>query len=117
MISVEVFQQIRRLLAEGRLSQRRIALQVGVSRGTVNAIALGKRPDYRRPDRRADQIVAPSGPPRRCPSCGGMVQMPCLACRVTAIKQTGRRSPTDATDRRRRVATRRNEAGLAHRRS
>jgi len=87
MLSFAVVDQIKRLLDEGSLSQRRIARRLGVSRGTVNAIALGKRPDYEaRRREEEDGFVAPSGPPVRCPTCGGMVQMPCLACRIRAMK-------------------------------
>ena len=43
MIATSVVDEIRRLLQEGCLSQRKIAAQIGVSRGTVNAIALGRR--------------------------------------------------------------------------
>jgi len=87
MIANAVEREIRSLLAEGALSQRKIALQLGVSRGTVNAIARGKRPDYttRRP-RPADRCTPPKGLPQRCPGCGGMVRMPCVLCRVRAIK-------------------------------
>jgi hypothetical protein len=83
---------IRNMLAEGVLSQRKIAEHVGVSRGTVGAIALGRRPDHE--DRRqacpgdsaaADAFSSPSRPPQRCPECGGMVEMPCLACRVRGL--------------------------------
>lgn len=92
MLSFAVVDEIKRLLEVGSLSQRRIARRLDVSRGTVNAIALGKRPDYeaRRREQEND-LVAPSGPPVRCPTCGGMVQMPCLACRIRAMKESRRR--------------------------
>ena len=88
MISPEVVREVRSLLSKGRLSQRHIARSMGVSRGTVQAIASGRRPDYstRRPRDRHDTIF-PSGPPRRCPTCGGMVQMPCLLCHVRRIRE------------------------------
>ncbi len=93
MIASEVVDEIKRLLNEGNLSQRRIARQVGVSRGTVHAIARGKRPDYRtRRREQEDGFVAARGPWDRCPTCGGMVQMPCLACRVRAMREGRRRS-------------------------
>jgi len=85
--------EIRRLLAEGE-SQRKIAAQIGVSRGTVGAIALGRRPD--REDRRQTvpgDAAVPHGPPRRCPGCGGMVLMPCLLCRVRALRDGGGSKP------------------------
>lgn len=88
MIAPEVVSEVRSLLTKGGLSRRHIARYVGVSRGTVQAIASGKRPDYstRRPRDRYDMIF-PSGPPRRCPTCGGMVQMPCLLCHVRRIRE------------------------------
>lgn len=90
MIATTLADEIRELLDSAELSQRKIARRVGVSRGTVNAIALGKRPDYSvRRVGPSDDFIPPSGPPRRCPGCGGMVRMPCLGCHVRAIK--GRR--------------------------
>ena len=85
MIAAGVVEEIRNLLRAGELSQRKIARRVGVSRGTVNAISRGKRPDYSTRRRSADEPTFLAGPPRRCPGCGGMVRMPCLACRIRAI--------------------------------
>ncbi len=88
MIGPAIVDEINRLLDEKRLSQRRISLRVGVSRGTVNAIARGTRPDYgTRRKQPGDEFLPPTGLPERCPGCGAMVRMPCLACRVRAIKQ------------------------------
>ena len=87
MIANAVVREIRDLLAGGELSQRKIARRVGVSRGTVNAIARGSRPNYAARRREpAGDFIAPTGLPVRCPGCGGMVQMPCLLCRVREIK-------------------------------
>jgi hypothetical protein len=98
MIADNVVQQIRQLLAQGELSQRKIARVVGVSRGTVSAIALGRRPDYpsggapyRRDPAQAETLLWGPGPMQRCPGCGGMVYMPCLACRIRAMKDEARR--------------------------
>ena len=108
MIAFAVVDEIERLLHEGGLSQRKIARRVRVSRGTVNAIARGQRPDYRALRReRADDFVAPTGPVARCPTCGARVQMPCLACRVRAIQESRRRSQRQSpVDRRREAAVR-----------
>ena len=46
MLAPSVVEEIRRLLAEDTLSYRKIARLTGVSRGTIGAIASGKRPDY-----------------------------------------------------------------------
>ena len=92
MIATVLIEEVRRLLDERDLSQRKIADRVGVSRGTVNAIALGKRPDYKaRRQEQGGDLVPPAGLPIRCPGCGGMVQMPCLLCRVRAIRTNRRR--------------------------
>ena len=86
MIAPSVVRQIRRLLAEGRYSQRKIARMTGVSRGTVGAIAGGRRPDYEAmAQARQSELERPTGPLRRCPGCGGLVSMPCRLCRVRKL--------------------------------
>lgn len=79
MIPPGVVAEVERLLAEGRLSQRQIARRTGISRGSVSAIASGRRRT------RVDRTGRPPGgyargKPVRCPGCGALVQMPCLAC-------------------------------------
>ena len=91
MIGATLVAEIHQLLREGRLSQRSIARQAGVSRGTVNAIALGKRPDPLPQCRPEGDFVPPSGSVRRCGSCGGLVQMPCLLCYVRSLSRNGHR--------------------------
>jgi DNA-binding XRE family transcriptional regulator len=86
MLAHEVVEKVRYLLAEGSLSQRKIALRVGISRNTVHAIAQGKVRDRDAAWKAADPSL-PLGPPRRCPTCGGMVFMPCLLCHIRAIKE------------------------------
>ena len=86
MLAPPLVAEIRRLVATQHLSQRQIAQVVGVSRGTVATIAAGKRPDYEalRSARQSDSAAA-SGPPERCPDCGGMVYAPCRVCRTREI--------------------------------
>lgn len=98
MIEAARVQEVKRLLAEGALSQRRIAGRAGVSRGMVAAIAQGKRPDYESRQRTRIDEDQPLGPVRRCPGCGGRVQMPCLLCRVRKMQA---RSAEAARSRRR----------------
>ena len=75
--------EIRRLLADDNLSQRKIARRTGVSRGTIAAIAAGRRPDYERlRAARQDDEFEPTGPLVRCPQCGGKVYLPCRLCRA-----------------------------------
>ncbi len=102
MIAPETVLEIRRHLAEGKLSQRRIARLMKVSRGTVGAVASGKRPDYKKRRPNADSM--PTGPPRRCPDCGGMVLMPCHGCqtrRTMAARDDPLRRPLRRSLRRR----------------
>ncbi|HYW78361.1 MAG TPA: helix-turn-helix domain-containing protein [Thermoguttaceae bacterium] len=88
MIAPNTVREILELLAKGVLSQREIARRLGVSRGTVNAIALGRRPDHSaRSRQRTKGFTPPTGCPVRCPTCGAKVQMPCLACQVRAMKR------------------------------
>jgi hypothetical protein len=92
MLPVSIVAEVKRLLAEGKLSQRKIARQTGVSRGIVGLIAKGKRPDYQ-PRQVEEDLWANSGPPERCPTCGAKVYMPCRLCGLRqrlAEKQTPR---------------------------
>ncbi len=85
MIALVKEEQVKEALREGKLSQRKIAEQVGISRTTVNAIACGRRPRKRGQGWPASGgFVAPSGPACRCPTCGAMVKMPCLRCHLRA---------------------------------
>lgn len=88
MLALAKVKEVKRLLAEGKLSQRRIAKAIGVSRATVSGIASGKRPDYEpRMRARADvEEVERLGPIARCPSCGGRIYMPCRLCRLRKMK-------------------------------
>lgn len=78
MISNNSIEVVRRLLAEGKLSQRRIATATGLSRGTVTSIALNRRKEH--PPQ--SEFEVDLGPPARCTTCGGMVYLPCRLCLV-----------------------------------
>jgi hypothetical protein len=81
MIAPKLVAEIQRLLDTKTHSQRRIAAMMGVSRGSVAAIASGKRRDPLLGESN-DAPAETSGPPARCPGCGGLVYMPCLLCRL-----------------------------------
>ena len=97
MIAPVVIDQIRRLLAERKLSQRKIAALVGVSRGSVAGVARGDRPDYEaiRRKRQALKDPLPRGPLGRCPTCGGKVYMPCRLCQMREELANRLPSPRD----------------------
>ncbi len=86
MLALAKVKEVERMLAEGRLSQRKIAKAIGVSRGVVSDIAHGKRPDYEERMRARGDEYEPLGPIERCRGCGGRVYMPCRLCRVRALK-------------------------------
>jgi hypothetical protein len=102
MIAEHLVEQVERLLTEDQLSHRRIARLTGVSRGTIGAIASGKR--RIRPktmDFWDEEPLVPDVPPQRCPECGGMVYMPCRLCRARKelAKLPALRALTEVRDR------------------
>ncbi|TWT86265.1 hypothetical protein Mal64_38050 [Pseudobythopirellula maris] len=94
MLSLALIEEVKRLLDEGRLSQRAIAEKLAVSRGTVSALATGKRHVFGREQQAGeDPSTLPLAPPERCPGCGGMVHMPCVLCE--ALAYLGRHEPLE----------------------
>ena len=100
MLHPEIVREIRRLLAEDRLSQKNIAAVLGVSRTTVHVIASGKRPDYESRDEEEPEEEPPIGPPQRCHGCGNLVLPPCRLCRVRAQVVENRNRRDTETPRR-----------------
>jgi hypothetical protein len=73
--------EIDRLLKEGYLSQREIAKKLHVSRGTVGAIANGRRPLIGKDPRDGrGRTQKDRGRAQRCPKCGHHVFLPCQIC-------------------------------------
>lgn len=87
MLATALVHEIDRLLQEGKLSQRKIAARLGVSRGTVNAIASGRRGLHGKGPQDEDPASPIASPPARCPHCGYRVYLPCIICRVRQHKQ------------------------------
>ena len=101
MILPAVIEQVKSHLADGKLSQRKIAALTGVSRGTVGAIAAGKRSDCDAvPSNPEDPFEQSAEPPQQCPGCGGTVLMPCRLCGVRRLIAEARvtRQPPELED-------------------
>jgi transcriptional regulator with XRE-family HTH domain len=86
MLQKTLIDEIDRLVKAGWLSQRQIAQRLGVSRGTVSAIASGRRGLY------GAETAAPlrhhaSSEPARCTACGYRVFLPCQICRAREEKE------------------------------
>jgi hypothetical protein len=87
MLSAALVLEIRRLLDEGRLSQRAIARKLSVSRGTVGNIASGRRGLHGGDEDREQIGDEPPAVARRCGGCGGLVYEPCLLCRAREFRR------------------------------
>jgi len=86
MLSTALVKEIYRLLYEGELSHRKIALRLGVSRGTVASIASGCRALYGSEPSRGYSV--PKLRPFRCPRCGYRVYFPCRICRMRRYRDS-----------------------------
>jgi len=75
------------LLADPTLSRREIARMTGISRTTIIAIATGRRQCIAREEIDVNAETEESPPPARCPTCGGMVILPCRLCHVRLVRK------------------------------
>ncbi len=87
MLPLTTIKQIHLHLEQGELSQRQIAEMLGVSRGTVHAIASGRRGLYGTAADANEVGLAFKGTAVRCPGCGAHVFMPCLLCRAREVRE------------------------------
>ncbi len=88
MLPLVVIQEARRLLDEGEMSQRKIAHKLRVSRGTIGAIARGRRGVYgREPGSEEPTLCCLELPPERCNGCGANVYKPCVLCCARAYQE------------------------------
>ena len=84
MIDNNTISRIYELLQCKKMSQRQIAKQLNVSRGTVQSVANGKR-KAKNADANGKIPFSwgiPSGKPQRCRRCGTLAKLPCLACQL-----------------------------------
>ena len=79
MLTDQQVGEVQQLLKRG-LSQREIARQLKISKGSVGAIAHGRR----RIDPPQPLQLAPpaAGRVARCGDCGVLVELPCVACQA-----------------------------------
>src|SRR3954447_13262861 len=82
MLPTALIKEINRLLKEGELSHRKIAMRLGVGRGTVSAIASGRRGLHGTDPKRRHSAELRRSAPVRCPRCGYRVYLPCRICRM-----------------------------------
>ena len=83
MIKNDIIRKILYLVKQEKMSQRQIAKRLGVSRGTVQAVAHGRRSEHISSAMKAVATwIVPSGKPKRCHKCGSWVKIPCLACQL-----------------------------------
>lgn len=80
MLPTATIQEIDRLVKEGALSHRKIALRLGVSRGTISAVASGRRGLFGKEPPEVQSPRVATSPPTRCRQCGYRVYLPCLIC-------------------------------------
>jgi transcriptional regulator with XRE-family HTH domain len=83
MISQEKIDKSRELIDKG-FTQRHIASELGISRGTVASVASGSihSASLIKAANESCSYIPPSGQCVRCPECGAFVQMPCLSCYI-----------------------------------
>jgi hypothetical protein len=84
MLSRTMIVEIERLAASG-YSHRRIAIVVGVSRGSVANVLAGRHRKARHAGCVAVPEIDPTGERKRCDTCGASVYPPCLACWVRGL--------------------------------
>jgi hypothetical protein len=82
MLPIALVNEIDHMIRERKLSHRKIASHLGISRGTVSAIASGRRGLHGRETIGPYTASVPTSAPTRCPECGYRVYLPCLVCRT-----------------------------------
>lgn len=89
MIAASVIARVEALLATGRWSHRRIAVELAISRDTVGRIAAGRIRSIDRASRAAHSTRSKI-PATRCAGCGALViESPCRACLVRHLIRHG----------------------------
>jgi hypothetical protein len=89
MLSQNIINCAVELLKDGALSKRAVAAKLGISRGTVFAIANGSHKSHGAAVSKCELPDQPdiSMPIERCPTCRYLVFVPCLICRAREHQQ------------------------------
>lgn len=87
----------KQLILQGQLSQRRIARETGLSRGTIHALVAGKRNIKKRKPQFLIEHKKKS-PYVRCPECGSRVRIPCVFCTIRKQQEQVRHFVTEGVD-------------------
>lgn len=87
MLPQTKIEEVEKLLAEGRLSRRKISALTGVCRAVVSQIAIGARPNYELRREPPLDALEPTGQIERCPTCGAKVYMPCRLCHLRKLQE------------------------------
>lgn len=97
MLDNGIINKARELLAEGRLSQRKIAKILGISNTMVSLIHHQKRKPFS--EAAGNPIAEPDGPIMRCPVCGGKTRLPCVYCQIVDhLQKNGPAGPVAESD-------------------
>lgn len=87
MIPDFVIEEAQKLLEQGGMSYRKIAAQVGVSRGVVSEVAQGNRRPCGVDENgvNGDSVIVS---PIKCVGCGRLIIIiPCVACRAREYRR------------------------------
>ena len=87
MLQEELVRKIRELLLAGEYSQRAISRMTGASRVVIHRIATGKRKERQERPKEEWEEDWSGKPYERCPSCGCLVRLPCLACIIRKLSE------------------------------
>jgi DNA-binding XRE family transcriptional regulator len=81
MLRREQVELVKRLLA-AEISQREISRRTGISRDTIRRIEKGQWHEPPQVPNALSQLLGAKRKMGRCPECGALVLLPCLACHV-----------------------------------
>lgn len=85
MLDNQKIREVMQWLDSGLHSQRSISRMTGVSRAVVQRIASGKRKEAETPVKAEWEVDWNERSFERCPRCGALVRVPCMACIIREV--------------------------------